>query len=317
MTTLVILAAGEGSRFGGPKQLTCFGRYNRTLMEYNICHAADAGFESVVIITNDALKERIHNEVIVRIPHPINVSLVIQTNDDLPEHCLISPQQEKPLGTAHAIWCARHQLSRIDQQNQLLGFAVINADDYYGPQAFKLMIQHQRLKSKNHLLVGFELGKTLSEHGSVNRGLCQISQQNELVTVDEIENIVMGNGKIIGVNQQQKMIQLSPNDIISMNCWLFSADIIFAIEALMMTALSKNKKNKQENRTTYQQIECHLPAAVALHLNEYGRNVTVITSQDSWFGLTYAADFNLVATKISQLINNGLFPSLERFKIPK
>lgn len=296
LNTLVILAGGNGSRFGGAKQFACFGHKNRTLMEYNLYHAIEAGFNHVIFVTQAQQKLQLEREVITRLPENLTVNIVIQSLDILPDICHISPTRTKPLGTAHALWCAKD----VIQGN----FAVINADDYYGQQAFKLLTQQQAridLEANNacYAMVAYLVKNTLSEHGGVNRGLCEYSSQMQLLQISEVENIRQvesaKNTEITGVVSTTKQtISLAPDSLVSMNCWAFNQKIFPAIEQMLINTFTLDASEKDE---------CYLPSVVMQQLEKQQVNVDVLSSSDDWFGVTYAADSALVDHKINTLIS--------------
>jgi choline kinase len=293
LTTLVILAAGQGSRFGGPKQFSRFGPLNKTLMEYNICHAIDAGFTKIIFITQQVFKEKIENEIIAFLPKNINAVITTQELSDLPKQCLVSSNRHKPLGTAHAIWCAREQITE--------SFAVINADDYYGKSAFTQLIIHNKNYPDHHLIVAYLLGKTLSEHGGVNRGFCTLSNNNLLTGVAEYQDIVKTATAIQGRTADQPSEILASNSLVSMNCWLFNPDILTIIEQQLVCTFIDGFSLDNE---------CYLPSVVMQQIAQKNKKIKVLTSHDDWFGLTYTADSNTVSDSIIKLTHKGLFSSL-------
>jgi len=293
LTTLIILAAGQGSRFGGPKQFSRFGSLNKTLMEYNIYHAIDAGFTKIIFITQLIFEERIKKDIIAFLPKNITAVIAIQELNDLPKQCCISPDRLKPLGTAHAIWCARTQITE--------SFAVINADDYYGKSAFTQLIYNHKHYADHHLIVAYLLEKTLSDNGGVNRGFCTFSNNNLLTGVTEYQEIVKTTSAIQGRTGNKPNEFLPSGSLVSMNCWLFNPDIIAIIEQqLICTFIDKSDLT----------VECYLPSVVMKQIAQNNKKIKVLTSHDDWFGLTYAADSNKVSDDINKLIHKGLFSSL-------
>lgn len=293
LTTLVILAAGNGSRFGGAKQFACFGQQTRTLMEYNVAHAVEAGFNHLVFITQAQQKAQLKREVLSRLPSKLKIDIVIQALDTLPQNCLVSPTRSKPLGTAHALWCAKDFIAGQ--------FVVINADDYYGKQAFSLLKQQQNIATKSQLphfsMIAYLIQNTLSEHGGVNRGLCQHSKNMQLITVQEVENIqaknINGNILISGRDSQKhQTINMKKNALVSMNCWAFDATIFSAIEQELINTLTTISDDN---------VECYIPNVVMKLLESQQIVVDILTSDDDWFGVTYAADSAWVDNKINQL----------------
>ncbi len=292
VNTLVILAAGRGSRFGGAKQFAQFGRLQKTLMEYNIADALAHGFDHLVFITQPQHKQTLSEQILAYLPENIRCDIVYQDKRDLPSGCIIDSQRTKPLGTSHALWCARHYLTG--------NFAVINADDYYGKQAFQLVQQHGLANAAT--LVCYQLKQTLSAHGGVNRGLCQLSGDSKLLAITEITNIhYQATEQLVGFHQQQ-VVPLESDALISMNFWCFNTTIFPVIEQLLRQTFSQFCPDG---------IECYLPDAV-MTLIEQSAEVDVLTSHDQWFGVTYAADSISVNQALTTLIDKGHFPSLSK-----
>lgn len=298
LKTIVILAAGNGTRFGGAKQFACFGTQAKTLMEYNLIHALAAGFNHVVFITQAQQKQLLEQEVISRLPKSLTVDIAIQALTSLPEKCSIPTTRTKPLGTAHALWCAKEFINNP--------FVVINADDYYGKKAFSLLQQHQAIDAKSQLpqyaMVAYLVQKTLSQHGGVNRGLCKFNQEMQLTKITEIENIHIKSGHnnlvISGQDSiKNQSIDLPENSLVSMNLWAFDSSIFSAIEQELIKTLTA---------TSTENIECYLPNVVMSQLNQQQVSVNVLTSDDDWFGVTYAADATWVNHKIDQLFSSPI-----------
>jgi len=283
MTTLVILAAGLGSRFGGNKQFVEFGQQQLTLMEYNIINAADAGFTRIIFVIRPELTDTLTQQVLNRLPKNINYDIAFQTFEHLPKGCSVPQERTKPLGTAHALWCCHHLLDS--------SFAVINADDYYGKQAFSLLLTQAKLTPNNHLMVAFALQNTLSDFGGVNRGLCQLSKNNELQSIQECLHIQQGSNGITGIPQNTaKEINLDANQLISMNCWYFTTDIITLLAEEISTMLNSSANIKSE---------CYLPEVVMKQIKAQHKTVSVLASNEQWFGVTYPQDAEQVNQKIS------------------
>jgi UTP-glucose-1-phosphate uridylyltransferase len=292
--TLVILAAGRGSRFGGPKQLHQFGILNKTLMEYNICHAIDNGFKKIVFITQKAFEVQLTKQVINKLPSNIQSHLVFQNISDRPKECIISPSRTKPLGTAHALWCARNV---IDE-----GFVVINADDYYGKLAFELITE----ESENYPLaiVAYQLKQTLSKYGGVNRGICKLTQNNELIDLTEVEDINrINHQKITGKLDNSTYQSFEASCLVSMNFWYFNQQIFLLLKQLLINTFHSMETNENE---------CYLPDVIAVSQRNNQQRAKVLASHDVWFGVTYAADSAYVNQKLTELTNKGLFTSLTK-----
>ena len=284
MPSVVILAAGLGSRFGGDKQFVEFGNRKLTLMEYNLLNAVQAGFDRVLFVIRPELKDILRQQVLPRLPDTLQYEIVLQTLDNLPAGCLVPTERNKPLGTAHALWCCRKLLTK--------SFAVINADDYYGAQAFELLLTQANKTANHHLMVAYQLQNTLSEFGSVNRGLCKFSTENHLDNIEECENIIEHKDKITGkLSVDGKIIELDKDILISMNCWLFNTDIFPMLTEEISQVLQQNKLN----------AECYLPNVVMKQIVQQRKNVMVLKTTEQWFGLTYQQDSEKVSEKVDAI----------------
>ena len=280
MTHLVILAAGLGSRFGGNKQLAEFGANKQTLMEFNIAHAINAGFTELTLIIRPELLPLLEHSVLSRLPKILKINICYQALTQLPEHALLPANRTKPLGTAHAIWCARKFTNSK--------FAVINADDYYGPSAFGKMAQAIATPDNNHLLVAFTINNTLSAFGGVNRGICQLNQLQQLQSIRECCNISIKGEQLTGEFDEGNTSELESDSLVSMNCWVFTQDIFAAIANELSTMFDAN----QQVANDAQQLkrECYLPTVVMKQIAEHNKRVDVVCSNDQWLGLTYQQD---------------------------
>jgi NDP-sugar pyrophosphorylase family protein len=302
MNTIVILAAGLGSRFGGNKQLAEFGKRQLTLMEYNLLNAIQAGFTEVIFIIRPELETTFKTQILARIPKSITCHLAHQTLTNLPENCKVNPDRTKPLGTAHALWCCRHLITD--------SFVVINADDYYGDQAFTLFRDNAKQQPNNHFMVAYEVQHTLSEFGGVNRGLCQLGQDNSLISIEECEGITKIDGKITGIkSRNNRPVTLTNNTLISMNCWLFTPDIFVLLAQEIWMMLSQESSDNlssdlTKNEYRYKQ-ECYLPDVVMKQIQQQNKKVTVLTSKDQWFGLTFPEDTQLVNKKVNVIFDKS------------
>jgi len=286
VTTLVILAAGLGSRFGGNKQLAEFGQRQLTLMEYNLINAVNAGFTHVIFVIRPELENTFKQQILSRLPNTLTVELVKQTLAKLPKGCTLNPEREKPLGTAHALWCCSDLLLEKKQS-----FAVINADDYYGKQAFTLLLEQKDKTPTKHLMVAYQVQNTLSDFGGVNRGLCQLTKDNQLKSIQECENIHWDNNKIIGyLVEKSQQVQLNKESLVSMNCWLFNLDILPRLSEALCNMLKTPQRLNNE---------CYLPDVVMQQILKENKQINVLSSTSPWFGLTYPEDSQNVEIKIT------------------
>ncbi len=306
MNTLVILAAGLGSRFGGNKQLAEFSSAKLTLMECNICHAIDAGFTNVVFIIRPELKALISKQILPKLDNKIEVNFVEQNLNDLPKGVSLPENRTKPLGTAHAIWCCRNIIKG--------NFSVINADDYYGKSAFFLLLKNSENLSKSHLMVAFQLDKFLSEFGGVNRGFCKYDKNDLLLNIEEchdIKRVVNADGSqtIIGqFDHENKTVELAANSLTSMNCWGFTTDIFPALAAHISETISNY--NNTDSSKNVNSFECYLPKVVMQQITKDNKEVKLLTSNDTWFGLTFPEDTKLVEKNIALLHQEKAFATL-------
>ncbi len=264
-------------------------------MEYNLYHAIDAGFNHVVFITQACQKAQLEREIITRLPKNLNIDIVIQSLNVLPKNCHIPSTRTKPLGTAHALWCAKNIINE--------NFVVINADDYYGQQAFSMLKQKHVSRPISDIpcyaMVAYLVQNTLSNHGGVNRGLCQHDNKMQLKKVTEVENIqqsTIGKNTVISgeISTTKQAISLADNALVSMNCWAFNRKIFSAIEQKLSNTFTIDATNK---------TECYLPDIVMYQLEKQQVNVDVLKSEDNWFGVTYAADSLSVDSQINQIFS--------------
>lgn len=293
--SLVILAAGLGSRFGGNKQLEQFTPGNLSLIECNVCHAIDAGFTEVCFIIRPELQTLFIEKIIPKIQGKITITICYQSMNQLPKGVQIPSDRSKPLGTAHAIWCCKNSIKG--------NFAVINGDDYYGKSAFTTLIKHHHKKSQSFAMVAYPLGKTLSKSGHVNRGLCHIDTENKLTSIKEYIEITEHQGQIIGKQTTQSPSDKLPYEsLTSMNCWFFTQEIFPLLGQFITDEISAE--------SSYKTRECYLPEAVMTAIRSNKQVVEVLKAHDNWFGLTYPEDKGIVESKISQLYQQRAFASL-------
>ncbi|WP_448568069.1 nucleotidyltransferase family protein [Thalassotalea ganghwensis] len=297
LDTLVILAAGNGSRYGSPKQFALFGPKQQPLWFYNIELAYQAGYRKVILVC-----QRKHQQVIEQLIHQVtdnqstfeqgllNIAIVYQDPSDLPSSCKSITETAKPLGTAHALWCCRHHLKHP--------FTVINGDDFYGQAAFQLSRDKYKAQPNNHYLIAYPVSKTLSVYGGVNRGLCQLDQDLHLTNIVEITDISAQNKQISGVNHAGDLVIFSDKDLVSMNFWTFNVSIFSAIETLL---------SEQFSMLGGENAECYLPEAAKRLITLEGNTIEVVASHDLWFGVTYAADRQTVDQHLALLFEKGLF----------
>jgi hypothetical protein len=273
--SLVILAAGLGHRFGGNKQLATLGDSGNPLMYFSVLDAYRVGVRHLVLIINRHIERAIVKQFLPLLPGDLEVSLVRQRMDDLPDGCT-AKSRDKPWGTGHALWCARGVVPA--------DFIVINVDDYYGSGAMNQLLSHFE-KHSGWAMVSYQLGKTLSGFGAVNRGLCEESN-GLLLAVRECISIRDTNGVIRG-EVDGKPLSLVPEAPVSMNIWGFGPDIFACLEKHLTGFFAGSGDDPQ--------AEYYLPAQVMASIRTGENHVCVYHSLDSWHGITYPEDLERLA----------------------
>ncbi len=289
--TLLVLAAGMGSRYGGLKQIDPVGPNGETIIDYSIYDAIRAGFGRLVFVIRKDIEVQFREIIGSRFASQIAVDYVFQELDKLPAGFTVPPGRTKPWGTAHAILMAE---SAIQEP-----FAAINADDFYGAHAYRLMAEHLQSGTPDYAMVGFILRNTLSEFGTVARGICQVDEQHMLRSVIELTKIApSGTGAIDQAEGQ--VTHLTGDEAVSMNFWGFTPALFAQLKAEFVAFLQRSG--------TELKSECYIPT-VTNDLVTAGRaRVKVLRSQDSWFGVTYREDRPRVVASIRELIARGDYP---------
>lgn len=297
-TTLVVMAAGIGSRFGGGiKQLEPVGPNGEIIMDYAIRDAKEAGFNKVVFIIRKDLEKDFREIIGDRMEKIIDVAYAFQELDALPEGFQLPEERKKPWGTGQAILSCK---GIVDTP-----FAVINADDYYGKEAFvkvhDFLVQPDVTTDKPLLgcMAGFVLGNTLSENGAVTRGICQV-EDGLLVDIEETSGIEKKGDQVICV-REGKEVQVEESAYVSMNMWGLTPEFIRQLEARFVTFLRELKPEEEAKK------EFLLPIIIRQMLSEGTIDVRVLESQDKWFGVTYKEDKPLVVEEIAKLHKAGLY----------
>jgi NDP-sugar pyrophosphorylase family protein len=290
--TLLVLAAGIGSRYGGIKQIDGFGPSGETIMDYSLFDAIRAGFTKVVFIVRDEILETVKEKFLPRLKGKVEVEFVVQSVDKLVPAQFRNPERTKPLGTGHAVLCARDVIHEP--------FVAINADDFYGKDAFASIADFFRNDTTgSHAMVGFMLKNVLSEHGSVSRGVGEKDGDGYLQTVVERTTIVKENGQIIA-KEKDGDLTLSPDAPTSMNFWGFHPSM-FELAASMFDDFLKN--NQQNLKS-----EFYIPLIVNEIIQQKKGKVKVLGGGNLWFGVTYKEDKEEVSSKIKTLIEQGQYP---------
>ncbi len=295
---LVIMAAGMGSRYGGLKQIDPVDEQGHKIIDFSIYDAVRAGFEKVIFIIKKENEEDFRTCIGDVVKKHIKVEYVFQDLKNVPEGFSIPEDRVKPWGTAHAILCAKEVINGP--------FAVINADDYYGKEAFEIMYDfltsHWDGEKYRFAMVGYQLGKTLTENGYVSRGICEIDKRGYLVDITERTHIEKRGDGAAYTENDTDYVDISPMATVSMNLWGFSEEIMDELE------IAFKKFLKDEVPANPLKSECYLPMVVDELLKEKKATVQVLTSEDRWFGVTYKEDKPYVVASIAELKKKGLYP---------
>ena len=301
---LVIMAAGMGSRYGGSKQVDGIGPDGEILMEYSIYDAIRAGFTKVVFIIKPEMRELVETLCGRRVAgmtaadgSPVEVCYAYQDFSSVPAFYSIPAERTKPFGTGHAVLCARSCVGEP--------FIVINADDYYGVDAFRVIYEELgRLKAEGEAtMVGYRLDKTVSEHGSVTRGVCHVTDGTLDRVVETFKLTVFPDGTIRDVDKNPEGDVYAPDTPVSMNFWGFTPDYFAYSQEFFKTFLSdpKNMENLK--------IEFFIPLMVYKLISDKTATVEVLDTASKWFGVTYPEDRQEVVDKIQALVNAGEYPN--------
>mgnify|MGYP005757463299 FL=1 len=296
---LVIMAAGMGSRYGGLKQIDPVDREGHIIMDFSIYDAKKAGFEKVVFIIKKENEKDFKDAVGRRIEKVMDTAYVYQELDSIPEGFAVPEGRVKPWGTAHAILCAAGE---IDSP-----FAVINADDYYGRSAFEKIYQylttHEDDEKYRYTMVGYRLINTVTDNGYVSRGVCALNEKNELVSVTERTRIEKrGSGVAYSEDGGSSWKEIDGNTLVSMNMWGFTESILEEIRSGFPAFL---KKGLAENPM---KCEYFLPSVVSDLLSAGKASVSVLESEDKWYGITYKEDKPAVTAAVQKLKDSGRYP---------
>ena len=293
---LVLMAAGMGSRYGGLKQLQPMDEQGHLLIDFSVYDALKAGFEDVVFIIKPEMQQDFDATIGSRMPSGINVQTAYQDMTMLPHGIQLPPERTKPLGTTHAILCAKAAIAGRP-------FAAINADDYYGPRAFELLYDFLSAPgpADEHFMVSYPLGTTRSPTGPVSRGICTM-QDGYLHHIVERKKISMCHGG--GCFDENGSTVFIPADtLVSMNCWGFRPGIMPLLEEEFAASI---KQGLAENPEKFEDI---LPTAIQLLMAQSRISIKAQTSHDRWFGVTYKEDKPAVTAEIAALKEQGVYPT--------
>jgi hypothetical protein len=293
--TLVVLAAGMGSRYGGLKQIDPMGPSGETILDYSVFDALRAGFSKVVFIIRPDFEADFRNNVSSKFEHLVDVEYAFQTLDKLPSGWSVPVGREKPWGTTHAILCA----ADVVKEN----FAVINADDFYGQESYAVL--NEELSGVDSLantfsMVGFTLRNTLSDHGSVARGVCTTSENALLTHIDEMTNLSREGSGALYTREDGSVLNLTGDEPVSMNMWGFTPRLFDHLDRVFQEFLRTSG--------TELKSECFIPLTVGQLITEKHVTCKVLRSNSTWFGVTYKEDKEIVQGSIAALVEKGKYP---------
>ena len=286
--TLLVMAAGMGSRYGGLKQLDAVGPSDETIIDFSVYDAIRAGYNKVVFIIREDFEKQFKEKVSNKYQDKIKVEIVYQDLHDLPNSFNCPKDRSKPWGTGHAILAARNVISEP--------FAAINGDDFYGIESFKIISDHYSSVNSGFAMAAFQLDKTLSDYGSVSRGICE-QNLNQLVTVVETHGIKKSSAGNIECDRD---ISLLGNELVSMNMWGFMPSIFDHLEKMFNEFLDENISDLKS--------EFLIPSVVNDLIEKNIEKVQVLKTKSTWFGVTYIEDKPFVKNQIKELIQTGIYP---------
>lgn len=292
-STLVILAAGMASRYGSMKQTQSFGPSGETIMEYSVYDAINAGFGKVIFIIREDFADVFKNLIEPKLKSKIEIEYVYQSLDKFTEGRNINPERTKPWGTAHAVLCCK---GKVD-----LPFAVINADDFYGKNAFRKAFDflQAQCNKKTYGVIGYELANTLSEHGSVSRGVISINDNNEMTGITERLKIYCKENKIV-YEDETGTTDLPEQTKVSMNFFCYDSGFINLCEEQFQIFLDKNSQELKS--------EFLIPTMTDFFIKSGNGSVKVLPTSSKWFGVTYKEDAPVVTKDLKQLVQKGEYP---------
>jgi len=295
--TLLILAAGIGSRYGSLKQIDELGPSGERIIDYSVFDAKRAGFGKVVFVIRKDIEKEFNEVFIKNLSRHIEIDYVFQELDNLPAGLVCPKERIKPWGTCHAVIVAAPKINEP--------FAVINADDFYGFEAFESVTGFLEHVSSNdsyeYCMVGYKLKNTLSEHGLVSRGVCETDLENYLLKITERTQIGKKDGNIFFKDQGGNDIILHEDTVISMNCWGFTPSFFPLAEKIFEDFIIQNIQNPK--------AEFYIPLVIDDIVKKKTGTVKVLNCNAKWFGVTYQEDKPMVISNLKEYVQNGLYPS--------
>jgi dTDP-glucose pyrophosphorylase len=293
--TLLVLAAGMGSRYGGNKQLDQVGPSGETIIDYSIYDAIRAGFGRIVFVIRRDIEEQVKERFVEKLKGKIEVDYVFQEITNLPEGVKVAPDRQKPWGTSHAILVTEPKIKEP--------FGVINADDYYGVESFRILRDFlvNDTDPDNYCIVGYKLGNTLSEHGHVNRGVCRVDEKGFLVNIAEVHQIEKTSDGAVAPGEDGVALKFTGNEVVSMNLWGFKQSCY--------SYLGKEFRNFINNSGMDLKSELDIPTSIDKFVKNGEITIQILMSNDRWFGVTYREDKPFVIENINRMVKEDIYPS--------
>jgi len=293
--SLLILAAGIGSRYGSLKQMDEFGPSGETLIDYSVFDASRAGFHKITFVISRNMENEFREIFSKRYQDEIEVHYVLQEIEDVPEGIQVSTHRIKPWGTGHAVLVVA---SKINEP-----FAVLNGDDFYGAESFKILFSYLSSldkADKRYCLVGYKLSRTLSEHGYVSRAICELDEEGYLKSIVERTHVLKIQGKIAYQDEEGTMIPIEEDPIVSTNLMGFTPSVFSHLEFYFERFIQKHSQNAK--------TEFFLPDILNQIIQSHKARVKVLKTEENWFGVTYKEDKTAVTKKIQDLVHQGIYP---------
>lgn len=293
--TLLVLAAGMGSRYGGNKQLDEVGPSGETIIDYSIYDAIRSGFGKIVFVIRHDIEEQVKERFVEKLAGKIEIDYVFQEITNLPEGVKVSPDRKKPWGTSHAILVTEEKIREP--------FGVINADDFYGAESFKIL--HDFLLNdkddKNYCIVGYRLGNTLSDHGHVNRGVCQVGGDGFLKNIVETRQITKTKDGATAPGPDGQLLHFTGDEVASMNLWGFKPSCYKYLREEFTNFINAHGMDPKS--------ELDIPTSVDKFVKSGEITIKILMSNERWFGVTYREDKPFVVDSIRTMIRKGIYPA--------
>lgn len=296
--TLLVLAAGMGSRYGGLKQMEGFGPNGETILEYSIYDALQAGFTKFVFVIRKSIEDDFRERILEKLPESIQIKLCFQELETIPDGSVIPDGRVKPWGTGHAVWVARNDIDGP--------FVLANGDDFYGRKSFVALseyfdtVNNGSLECERHAMVAYPLGQTLSSNGSVSRGLCHLNESGELEGLEEISMIKWNEGVLMGIRGDSSF-EIEETAPVSMNLFGFFPQIFRSIDNDLKAFM---KRSGSELKS-----EFYIPEVVNGLIERKTASVDVLKTEEKWLGVTNPEDKDYVKEGIGELVKSGIYPA--------